>query len=52
MPEIFTGPAFATVTGLLTWAANEGGTLQDADPRRAGRQNWFHRLVNFIRDRV
>ncbi len=52
MPEIFTGPAFATVTGLLVWAAGEGGAFQDADPGRAGRANWFHRFVNFIRDRV
>jgi cell division protein FtsA len=52
MPEIFTGPAFATATGLLNWALDEGGTFQDADPRRGGRQGWFHRFVNFIRDRV
>jgi hypothetical protein len=52
MPEIFTGPAFATVTGLLNWAAAQGGTFHQIDPRRGGRQSWFHRLVNFIRDRV
>jgi cell division protein FtsA len=52
MPEIFTGPAFATATGLLNWAATEGGTFHDIDPRRGGRQGWFHRLVNYIRDRV
>ena len=51
MPEIFTGPAFATATGLLTWAAGEGGPFRDleADPASAG---WFQRLVNFIRERV
>jgi cell division protein FtsA len=51
MPDIFTGPAFATVTGLLNWACNEGGTFHDVDPLR-GRPGWFHRLVNFIKDRV
>ena len=52
MPEIFTGPAFATVTGLLNWAATEGGTFHDVGPGRGARQGWFHRFVNFIRDRV
>lgn len=52
MPEIFTGPAFATVTGLLTWAAGEGGAFQNVETGRGARNGWFHRLVNFIRDRV
>jgi cell division protein FtsA len=52
MPEIFTGPAFATATGLLNWALDEGGTFHNADPSRGGRHGWFHRFVNFIRDRV
>ena len=52
MPEIWTGPAFATVTGLLIWAASEGGTFQDAGAERGRRKGWFHRLVNYIRDRV
>lgn len=52
MPEIFTGPAFATATGLLNWAADEGGTFHEVDPSRGGKQGWFHRLVNFLRDRV
>jgi len=52
MPEIFEGPAFATATGLLIWASTEGGTFHDVDPSRAGRQGWFHRLVNYLRDRV
>src|SRR6185437_12428335 len=51
MPEIFTSPAFATVTGLLSWAATEGGGFHDVDPRRAGRMSWFQRFVNFVRDR-
>jgi cell division protein FtsA len=50
MPEIFTGPAFATATGLLTWAAGEGGTFRDMDSGRG--PGWFRRLVNYIRDRV
>jgi cell division protein FtsA len=52
MPEIFTGPAFATATGLLKWASNEAGTFQNVDTGGGGRQTWFHRLVNFIRDRI
>jgi cell division protein FtsA len=52
MPDIFTGPAFATVTGLLIWACNEGGTFHDADPLRGGGPGWFKRLVNFIKERV
>ena len=30
----------------------QGGTFHQIDPRRGGRTSWFHRLVNFIRDRV
>jgi cell division protein FtsA len=52
MPEIYTGPAFATVTGLLHWACSEGGIFHDLDPLRGKQGGWFHRLVNFIRDRV
>jgi cell division protein FtsA len=52
MPEIFTGPAFAGVTGLLNWAATEGGTFHDVEHRRGGGTGWFQRLVNYIRDRV
>ena len=52
MPEIATGAAFATATGLLIWAADEGGTFRDPDPHRAGAGSWFRRMVNFIRDRV
>jgi cell division protein FtsA len=52
MPEIYTGPAFATVTGLLRWASAEGGMFQELDLPRGGGAGWFHRLVNYIRDRV
>ena len=52
MPEIATGTAFATATGLLLWAADEGGTFRDVEAERARAGGWFHRLVNFIRDRV
>jgi cell division protein FtsA len=51
MPEIFTSPAFATVTGLLHWAASQGGAFDTVEQQR-GRQGWFHRLVDYIRDRV
>ena len=52
MPEIATGTAFATATGLLLWAADESGTFRDVEAERARPGGWFHRLVNFIRDRV
>ncbi len=52
MPEMYTGPAFATVTGLLHWASSEGGTFQDLEAMRGKHPGWFHRLVNYIRDRV
>ena len=52
MPEIWTGPAFATVTGLLIWAAGEGGTFHDQGAVHGRRASWFHRLVDYIRERV
>lgn len=52
MPEMYTGPAFATVTGLLRWASSDGGMFHDLDASRGRQGGWFHRLVNFIRDRV
>jgi cell division protein FtsA len=52
MPEIFTGPAFATVTGLLIWAAGEGGTFRDVGPAHGRGRGWFQRVVEYIRDRV
>ncbi len=52
MPEIYTGPAFATVTGLLQWACSEGGTFHELDAMRGKHPGWFRRLTNYIRDRV
>jgi cell division protein FtsA len=52
MPEIFTGPAFATVTGLLIWAAGEGGTFRDVGPAYGRSRGWFQRVVDYLRDRV
>jgi cell division protein FtsA len=46
------GPAFATATGLLFWAAGEGRTLHDLSldaPRSSG---LLRRIVDFLRERV
>jgi cell division protein FtsA len=52
LPDSATGPAFATVVGLLEWAAGEGRRLNDIDlePERPG--GWVRRLVTFLRDRI
>ena len=31
LPELASGPAFATAAGLLAWAAGDGRTLHDID---------------------
>jgi cell division protein FtsA len=52
LAESNSGPAFATATGLLFWAAGEGRTLHDLSagpPRQAG---LLRRVVEFIRERV
>ncbi len=52
LPRDSEGPEFATVCGLLSWAAGAGRPLNDIDlsePRPAG---MVRRLVEFLRERV
>ena len=52
LPRDSQGPDFATVCGLLAWAAGAGQSLQDIDlsePRPAG---LIRRVVEFLRERV
>lgn len=46
------GPAFATVAGLLAWASGAGRNLADMDTGDDEPAGLIRRVVNFIRDRV
>ena len=52
LPESASGPAFATATGLLFWAAGEGRTLQDLEKESERPPGMLRRIVEFLRDRV
>jgi cell division protein FtsA len=50
LPEIASGPAFATACGLLAWGAGEGRPLFEASAERPARG--LRRLVGWLRERV
>jgi cell division protein FtsA len=52
LPEAASGPAFATATGMLAWAAGEGRSLHDMDLESDRRAGLLRRLVDFLRERV
>lgn len=52
LPDSASGPAFATATGLLHWAAGEGRTMHDMDLEAERPVGLLRRLVNFLRDHV
>ena len=52
LPEIAATPAFATASGLLTWAAGEGRGFQDVDMEEEKPAGLLRRLVNFLTERV
>ena len=52
LPDVATGPAFATAAGLLTWAAGAGQTFHDLDFEVDRPAGWFRRFVNFLRERM
>jgi cell division protein FtsA len=52
LPELATGPAFATAAGLLSWAAGEGRAFQDINLEGEQPVGLFRRLVNFLKERV
>ena len=51
LPEMATGPAFATAGGLLSWAAGAGRGFQDMDMEEEPQSGLLRRIVNFLRER-
>ncbi len=52
LPELASGPAFATAAGLLSWAAGDGRAFQDINLDGDVPIGLFRRLVNFLKERV
>ncbi len=52
LPEIASGPAFATACGMLAWANGEGRPLFDLAPGADRAPGFYHRLIHWLRDRV
>jgi len=52
LPELATGPAFATAAGLLSWAAGNDRGFQDVDLDAEEPRGWLRRVVNFLKERV
>lgn len=52
LAESASGPAFATATGLLAWAAGEGRTLADIALEDEAPGGLLRRLVEFLRERL
>jgi cell division protein FtsA len=52
LPELASGPAFATAAGLLCWAAGDGRVFQDINLDGEPPVGLFRRLVNFLKERV
>src|SRR3954468_4113413 len=51
LPELASGPAFATAAGLLAWAAGDGRAFQDIDLEGERPAGFLRRLVNFLKER-
>lgn len=52
LPEIASGPAFATAAGLLTWASGLDRRLSDINMTEEGQPTLLRRIINFLRERV
>ncbi|MGE0223964.1 MAG: cell division protein FtsA [Acetobacteraceae bacterium] len=52
LPELASGPAFATAAGLLSWSAGNGRTFHDVDMDVERPAGLFRKLVNFLKERV
>jgi len=52
LPELASGPAFATAAGLLSWAAGDGRAFQDINLQGEAPVGLFRRLVNFLKERA
>ena len=52
LPEMATGPAFATAGGLLSWAAGAGRGFQDLDMEEERQSGLLRRIVDFLKERI
>ena len=52
LPEVASGPAFATAAGLLAWASGGGRRLSDIELTDDRPPTLLRRIVNFLRERV
>jgi cell division protein FtsA len=53
LPDSASGPAFATASGLLGWAAGQGRPMQDIDLDATDRGGgWVRRFIEFLKERV
>ena len=52
LPDSASGPAFATVVGLLGWSAGQGRLRPELDIEADQSGGMLRRIVNFLRERV
>ena len=52
LPDLASGPAFATAAGLLAWASGEGRAMADVDLSDDQPAGLLRRIVRFLADRV
>ena len=52
LPDSAAGPAFATASGLLAWAAGDGRAMHDIEFNAERPAGWLRRLIEFLRERV
>ncbi len=52
LPEVASGPGFATAAGLLTWASGLGRRFSDIEMTEEGPTSFLIRVINFLKDRV
>ncbi|HUC17916.1 MAG TPA: cell division protein FtsA [Acetobacteraceae bacterium] len=52
LPEAASGPAFATASGLLAWAAGAGQTMHDIDLTPEASRGVVGRVIDFFRQRL
>jgi len=52
LPDVASGPAFATASGLLAWAAGDGRGMHDIDLDAERPSGLLRRILNFLRERV
>lgn len=52
MPELVSGPAYATAAGLLAWASGAGRRLPDLRLEDDAQPTLLRRIIKFVSDRV